>query len=62
LTPELLRRLAERCRELQKKAIDPEVTEQLAIWAVEFEVYAANARGIAPTQGPEHSDPLRDRP
>jgi hypothetical protein len=37
MTQERLRQLAERCRELERKAVVPEIKTQLRLWAVEFE-------------------------
>lgn len=34
--PNLLREQAKRCRHLSKTAIEPEVIEQLRVWAVEL--------------------------
>jgi hypothetical protein len=53
MTPERLRRLAERCRELTALSQVPEVKEQLAAWAAEFEAEAAIPEAASPLQ---HTD------
>jgi hypothetical protein len=46
MTPEKLRQLAQRCRELATKSVVPEVQAQLAQWALEFEAEADPASSL----------------
>jgi hypothetical protein len=57
MTPQRLRQLAERCRELKVKALVPEIKEQLETWVVEFDEAAAAAEAAKePTQRSERGD------
>ena len=58
--PNILRERARRCRALLKSAVDPEVVEQLRVWAVELADEAeAVQRRVPKAQKSSH---LRRRP
>src|SRR5258708_15569384 len=52
LGPEDIRARAQRCRELLRIAVRPEVKEQLREWAEDFEEEAAALEGRIPRSGP----------
>jgi hypothetical protein len=52
LGPDDMRARAQRCRELLRIAVRPEVKEQLREWAEDFEEEAAALEGRIPRRGP----------